>query len=93
MQTVFPILIQLLGGLGGGSAIASILKKLSLGPLGNTLAGLVGGLAGGQLASLLNLASGSTDIVSLLVNLVGGGVGGAVLTLLAGLLKNMLSKK
>ncbi len=93
METVLPILIQLLGGLGGGSAIASMLKKFSLGPLGNTLAGLVGGLAGGQLTGLLNIASGSTDIVALLGNLVGGGVGGAVVTLLAGFVKNMLSKK
>ena len=64
MQTILPILIQFLGGIGGGSTIASILKKLTLSPVGNILAGLVGGLAGGQLAGLLKLASSSTDIVS-----------------------------
>ena len=93
MEALLPLLLQLLGGLGGGNALAATLKKLSLGPLGNTLTGLLGGLAGGQLTGLLNLATSGGDITAILGNLVGGGLGGALLTLVVGLIKNAVSKK
>ena len=93
MESLLPIILQLVGGAAGGNIIPQLLKKLDLGPLGNTIVGLIGGFGGGQLAGLLGASTGSSDIVSMLISLVGGGVGGDALTAIVGLIKNLIAKK
>ncbi|MGB4594877.1 MAG: hypothetical protein WBI14_03130 [Anaerolineaceae bacterium] len=93
METILPLILQLVGGAGGGTLIAKLLKQIDLGPLGNTIIGLIGGFGGGQLVNLIGQGTGGGDIGSILLSLVGGGVGGGVLTAIVGLIKNLIAKK
>lgn len=93
MDNLLPLILQLAGGAAGGNLIAKLLKKLDLGPIGNTIIGLIGGFGGGQLAGLLGASTSGTDIVPMLISLVGGGVGGGVLTAIVGFIKNLIAKK
>jgi uncharacterized membrane protein YeaQ/YmgE (transglycosylase-associated protein family) len=91
------LIIQLISGALGGNVAGSLFKNLSLGTLGNSLAGIVGGGLGGQvLGSLLNLppAAGAAglDPMAILTQLASGGVGGGVLMAVIGLLRSMMSK-
>jgi uncharacterized membrane protein YeaQ/YmgE (transglycosylase-associated protein family) len=93
MENLLPSILPLDIGAAGSNLIASLLKKLDLGSLGNTIVGLVDGFAGGQLPGLLGAATGGTDITSILLSLFGGGVGGGALTAIVGLIKNAIAKK
>ena len=87
------LIIQLLSGAVGGNVVGSLFKKLSLGLLGNSLAGIVGGGLGGQiLGGLLGLPTGGggLDIGSILGQVASGGVGGGVVMVIVGILKRML---
>lgn len=92
--TLINIIVQLIAGAAGGNAAGSILKNLSLGPLGNTIAGAAGGVGGGflletLLPGLLRAAEGGgLDVGALASQAVGGGVAGLVLTAIIGALKN-----
>lgn len=50
-------IIQLISGAVGGNIPGSLFKNLSLGSVGNSIAGALGGL-GGQLLSMAGLATG-----------------------------------
>jgi hypothetical protein len=105
METVIPILVQLIGGGVGGNVIAAIAKKVSLGPLGNTIVGAIGGWLGTWLAGMIPgldgivkgmagaAATGGMDIGALAGQGVTGLVGGGVLTAIAGLIKNATMSK
>lgn len=71
------------------------MKKLSLGPILNSVAGIVGGFGGGQLLGLLGLApaAGATDLSGIISSVLGGGVGGGVLMAIIGLIKKAFAKK
>lgn len=94
---VVSLLIQLASGIAGGNVAGSAMKNLSLGTLGNSLAGLVGGSLGSailtsalgpsHLAAMANLDPGA--IVS---QIAGGGVGGGVMMVLVGLLKQVFGR-
>ncbi|MCB1546713.1 MAG: hypothetical protein KDJ41_02540 [Hyphomicrobiaceae bacterium] len=88
------LLIQLLSGAVGGNVAGSLLKNLSLGTLGNSLAGIVGGGLGGQiLQQVLNMsAGGGLNLESILSQVAGGGVGGGVVMILIGVLKRAFSR-
>lgn len=91
------LLIQLISGAVGGNVAGSLMKNMSLGTLGNSLAGIVGGGLGGQiLQSVLGLgkvAAGSgLDIGTIISQVAGGGVGGGALMIIIGLLRSMLQK-
>lgn len=88
METLLPIIIQIVSGLIGGNLAGSGMKEKSLGSTGNSILGALGGLGLGQLLPALGLgdASSATDMTSLLTSILGGGGGGAVLTALAGTL-------
>ncbi|MGQ0673071.1 MAG: hypothetical protein ACT4N2_09370 [Hyphomicrobium sp.] len=95
MESLVPLLIQLLSGAAGGNVAGALLKNLSLGTIGNSLAGIVGGGVGGQLLAVLLPAlagTGGTDIGSILGQVAGGGVGGGVMMAIVGLLRNMFAK-
>lgn len=91
-----PLIIQLLTGAVGGNVVGKLAKKLDLGVLGNSLAGIVGGGLGGQLLGLLGLSAapgGSTDISALLGSIASGGAGGGVVMAIVGIIKQALAKK
>jgi hypothetical protein len=98
MDGIFNIIVSLIAGAGGGNASAAALKNLSLGPVGNSVAGAIGGLGGSQLISILmpalvaGTAGGGFDVGALLTNVIGSGVGGAALQLIAGFIKNAMAK-
>lgn len=105
MEAIIPILVQLIGGGVGGNGLAAVMKKLSLGPAGNTIAGAIGGWLGTWLAGMVpgldgivkgmavaEGAAGGLDIGALAGQGVTGIVGGALLTAIAGAIKNMTAK-
>lgn len=96
MGNLLPLIIQLLSGGVGGNIAGSLMKKSSLGTLGNSIAGILGGGIGGQLLNLLGVAAaggGGLDIGTIIGSIAGGGVGGGVLMAIIGLIKNAVSKK
>jgi hypothetical protein len=93
METFLPVILQLVGGAGGGNGIGALLKKISLGPVFNTIVGLIGGVGAGQLIKLLAPALGGTDLGGILGQIVGGGVGGALLTAIVGFIRNLIAKE
>jgi hypothetical protein len=105
MEGIIGIIIQIIAGAIGGNAAGAGAKKYSLGTTGNSIAGAVGGLILGQILGAMGVgepgmataegappAAGSLDVGALIGQLVGGGAGGAVLTLIAGVVKNMMQK-
>jgi hypothetical protein len=96
--TVINLIIQLVAGVIGGNGAGSALKDYSLGGLGNTIVGAIGGVGGGQvLQSLIPMLVGTTgggfDVGAIVGQLVGGGASGAILTLIVGVVKNMMASK
>ena len=94
---LLPLIIQLLSGAAGGNIAGSLMKNLSLGTLGNSIAGILGGGLGGQLLGMLGLATtgdaGAMDLGGIIGSIAGGGVGGGVLMAIVGLIKNAMSGK
>ena len=81
--TIINLIIQIIAGAVGGNAIGSASKNMSLGGLGNTIAGALGGIGLGQLAgavmpALQGAADGSLDIGAIIGQIVGGGIGGGI---------------
>jgi hypothetical protein len=97
-STLINLIIQLVTGVIGGNAAGTALKDYSLGNIGNTIAGAIGGVGGGQLLQSLipaiaGAAGGDLDLGSIIGQVVGGGAGGAILTIVAGVVKNMMATK
>ncbi len=90
---ILPLIIQLISGAAGGNLAGSLMKKFSLGTLGNSLAGILGGGLGGQLLDLAGMAmgEGGLDVGSILASIAGGGVGGGALMAIIGLIKNAMA--
>jgi len=85
------LLLQLLGGAGGGNLVQGLLKNANLSRLVATIAGVVGGVGGGQLAGLLGIfeklaGAGGMNLGGVLGNVASSGVGGALLTAIVGML-------
>ena len=94
MESLLPFIIQLISGAVGGNVAGAILKKSSLGTLGNSLVGILGGGVGGQLLGMLGIATGSggMDIGSIVGSVASGGVGGGALLAIIGIIKKMMAK-
>ena len=90
MESLLPLILQLVAGAVGGNIGGAAMKNSSLGNLGNTIAGAVGGVGGGSvLGPLLGMgASGNFDIG----NIAASAVGCIVLQIVAGLVKNAINK-
>ena len=96
MENLLPLIIQLVCGAVGGNVAGSLMKKSSLGTLGNSIAGIVVGGLGGQLLQMLGVAAasgGGMDVGGVISSILGGGVGGGVLMAIIGVLKTALAKK
>ena len=95
MGNLLPLIIQLVSGAAGGNLAGALFKNLSLGTLGNSLAGILGGGLGGQLLGMLGMAAGGDagmDIGSIIGSIAGGGVGGGAIMAVIGLIKNAMGK-
>jgi uncharacterized membrane protein YeaQ/YmgE (transglycosylase-associated protein family) len=82
-------IISLVTGAVGGNVAGAIFKNLSLGPLGNTIAGVLGGGAG---AAILNAVMGSAAAGGGSVggNIASSGVGSVVVMLIVGFIKSKM---
>jgi uncharacterized membrane protein YeaQ/YmgE (transglycosylase-associated protein family) len=92
-MSFLPVIINLICGAVGGNVAGTLIKKINLGTLGNSLAGILGGGLGGQLLGMLGLTGGeaaATDIGAILQNVGAGGVGGGVVLAVVGAIKNAL---
>lgn len=94
---IVSLLIQLASGALGGNIAGSLLKNMSLGTLGNTLAGIIGGGLGGQILERSiglghALPGGALDIGAIVSQVAGGGVGGGVLMVIVSLLRRIFAK-
>ena len=94
------LIIQLISGAVGGNLAGAALKDNSLGPIGNTIAGLVGGGVGGQVLSMLIPAlagaatsGGGMDLNAILGQVAGAGVGGGALMAIVGVARQMMASK
>lgn len=68
-------------------------SKVSLGSLGNTVAGAIGGGVGGYILQVFVFptvmgAPGAMDVGAVVGQLLGGGVAGAILTFIVGHMKH-----
>jgi uncharacterized membrane protein YeaQ/YmgE (transglycosylase-associated protein family) len=97
------IILQLVSGGVGGNIAGALLKKLNLGPVGNSIAGIVGGILTGQVLRMLGsggaaattasaASTSGMDLTSILSNVGGAGVGGAAVMAIIGLIKTQMSK-
>jgi hypothetical protein len=98
METLLPLIIQVVAGLIGGNAAGAALKDKSLGTTGNSIAGGVGGVILGQILQAVMggspdvaAATAGMDVGKIVTDLIGGGAGGAILTAIVGMLKNQAS--
>jgi len=88
------IIIQLISGAVGGNGAGALMKKFSLGTIGNSIVGILGGGLGGQLMGLLGLApaAGGGDLNGIIASVLSGGVGGGALMAIIGAIKKALGK-
>lgn len=100
MDAIINFIIQLVSGLGAGNATGAALKEKSMGPLGNSIAGIAGGGLGGLVVTLIEkfatsgvAATSNLDFGSIIGSILGGGIGGSVLTLIATYVKRALENK
>ncbi len=94
MESLLPLIVQLISGAVGGNVAGGLLKNFSLGTAGNSIVGILGGGIGGQLLSMLGVATstGGMDVASIVGSLASGGVGGGVLMVIVGMIKSVLAK-
>jgi len=50
METLLPIIVQVVTGIIGGQAVGAALKQAAMGQLAKVLSGAIGGVAGGAAA-------------------------------------------
>ncbi|MEQ1616131.1 MAG: hypothetical protein ABL904_25550 [Hyphomicrobiaceae bacterium] len=94
---LIPLLIQLASGAAGGNIAGALLKNISLGTLGNSIAGIIGGGLGAKILGILGILAaakggGGMDIGSILGNVLGGGAGGGALMAIIGVIRSMMAK-
>ncbi|HEU4589528.1 MAG TPA: hypothetical protein VFS13_01365 [Steroidobacteraceae bacterium] len=91
---IVTLLVQLVSGAVGGNIAGGILKKLSLGTVGNSIVGILGGGLGGVLLNALGVGTGGggVDVSSVIGSIAGGGVGGGVLLAIVGAIRNAMGK-
>jgi len=92
MESIIPIIIQLVSGAVGGN-IAGAIKSLSLGSTGNSIAGGLGGLLIGQGMNFLLSSTGQAMLTGVLGQVVGSGVAGILVTAIIGFIRNAMNKK
>jgi len=87
-NTLVQLLIGLISGGVGGNIAGAILKRYSLGPLGNTIVGLLGGGIGEQLFNVAGLLQNG----GFLADVAGSTVGWGIPMFIVGLIKGAMAK-
>lgn len=92
MESLLPLIINLVSGAVGGNVAGKLMKSMSLGTLGNSIVGIIGGGAGGAILSMLGIdaGGGAMDISGIIGSVASGGVGGGVLMAIIGMIKKAL---
>ncbi|MER9233155.1 hypothetical protein NKI56_13820 [Mesorhizobium sp. M0622] len=102
MNTLLPIIIQVITGVIGGQAVGAALKTAAIGQLPKILGGAVGGVGGAAILNSL-LGGGAVDPSAAataagagsalnIPNIIGGAGGGAILTGIIGAVMNAMKK-
>lgn len=100
METLLPIIVQVVTGIIGGQAVGAAVKQAAMSQLPKILSGAIGGvggaailgsLLGGDPAAATAAAGGIGDVLNL-NNIVGGAGGGAILTAVVGAVMNAMKK-
>jgi hypothetical protein len=103
MNTLLPIIIQVITGIIGGQAVGAALKTAAMGQLPKILGGAIGGVGGAAILGSL-LGGGAVDPAAAaaatsglgsalnLQNIVGGAGGGAILTGILGAVMGGMKK-
>ena len=90
MDTLLPIILQIIAGAVGGNVGGAAMRKTSLGGLGNSIVGAIGGIGAGQLLPIIvDMATASGLDFG---KLAGSAVGGLVLQIVIGLVKAQMNK-
>lgn len=93
MESLLPMIIQLISGAVGGNVAGGVLKNFSLGTIWNSVVGILGGGLGGQLLGMLGVGGGgSMDLAGILTSVAAGGAGGGVLLGIVGMIKKAMGK-
>ena len=107
METILPLIIQLVSGAAGGGIVGNLVKTVGMSMISKMLLGGAGGLIGGGamgagplggiLGGILGMgatgdAAGGLDLGAILGQVAGGAVGGGALTGIGGLLAGMMKK-
>ncbi len=85
METLMPIITQLVAGAIGGNLTSAALKQQAINIAARTIAGAIGGIGGGI---ILNLVGGDAALTQLVANGIGGLVGGGILSAIVGAVLN-----
>jgi hypothetical protein len=103
METLLPIIVQIITGIIGGQAVGAAIKQAAMGQLPKILSGAIGGLGGAAILGSL-MHGGSIDPAAVanaagslggslnLQNIVGGVGGGAILTGIVGAIMSAMKK-
>jgi len=96
-MSLIGTVISLASGALGGNVAGALMKKFSMGTLGNSLVGILGGGLGGGLLNMIGVdaataadAANNMDISSILGAVGSGGVGGGVLMAIIGMIRNAM---
>jgi hypothetical protein len=96
MNTLLPIIIQVITGIIGGQAVGAALKTAAMGQLPKILGGaaILGSLLGGGAVDPAAAAAATSGLGSALnlQNIVGGAGGGAILTGILGAVMGAMKK-
>lgn len=102
MESLLPIVVQIITGIIGGQAVGAVLKQAAMTQLPKILSGAIGGVAGGALLNSLMGAGIDPAAVADAVggmgsslnipNIVGGAGGGAILTAIVGAVMGAMKK-
>ena len=92
---IVSLIVSLISGAAGGNIVGALFKKISMGLLGNSVAGILGGGLGAQILGGLLGGGAAPGAVGggILGNVLSSGVGGGVLMVIVSIVKNMLMKK
>jgi hypothetical protein len=81
METLVPIITQLIAGAVGGNLTSAALKQQAASMVARTIAGAIGGVGGGI---LLHLVGGEAALTGLIADGIGGLIGGGILSGIVG---------
>lgn len=92
MLDVTGLIVQLVSGLAGAHLVIRLIERLSLGRLGNAIAGMAGGVVGGQMmATVLDAGARvpipASDVGSVVSQIAAAGVGGGLMTMAVALVR------